>query len=79
MNIKSLFVKVFQELPKHYSVALKLHEDDNFPRVEGMVDGTHIRISRLNVHEETYVNTKCFIQLMYRFAETENCKSWMSW
>ena len=40
--------------------ALILHEEFNFPCVEGMVDCTHVRISRPNIHEEAYVKRKDF-------------------
>ena len=40
--------------------ALKLHENNSFPCVEGIVDGTHIPILRPNIQEEAYVNRKDF-------------------
>lgn len=54
---KSIFWPRQEEWAKNAS---KLHEDHNFPCVEGIVDGTHIRILRPNMHEEAYVNIKYF-------------------
>ena len=40
------------------TIATELRGSHNFPRVEGIIDGPHIRVSRPKEHESAFVNRK---------------------